>query len=261
MRGFFRKNRQYLVSKNKVRNYVFYSVGEIGLVVIGILIALSIDNWNEERKDLITEQRILIQLRDEFRDNLLQLEEKILTRRTMIAESYKVLKDIDTSHPENRDSLMIRLVLLLNDPTFDPIINDLIGSGNIRLIRNEQLKRLLTNWSSDVIALQEVERRWSKLVDEQVVPFYVETGIARDALDLLFIGTNSAPYALDRFTDRLTRLGQSKISPSKKEILTNKKLEGIISVSIGLNHSGNIQSYALQNRINKILSLLNKEII
>lgn len=260
MRRLFQKSRQYLFSKSNIKNYILYSIGEIGLVVIGILIALSIDNWNEERKDLIKEQQILTQLRDEFKSNLLQLEEKISTRKSIIGASHNVLKDIDNPDISNKDSLMNRLSLLMIDPTFDPIINDLIGSGNIRLIRNEKLKRLLTNWSSDVIALQEVERRWTKLADELVVPFFVESGVSRDAVDRFGINNNWAPFALDKLTNNFTRLGQSRKSLSPKELLNHKDLEGIISVTILINESGNIQSYALQNRINEILGLLNKEI-
>lgn len=47
---FFRKIRQNLVSEGKAVNYLKYAIGEIILVVIGILIALQINNWNEERK-------------------------------------------------------------------------------------------------------------------------------------------------------------------------------------------------------------------
>ena len=47
---FFRRIRQRLLSENKFRNYVLYAIGEIILVVIGILIALQINNWNEEQK-------------------------------------------------------------------------------------------------------------------------------------------------------------------------------------------------------------------
>lgn len=260
MRRLFQKSRQYLFRKSSTRSYIFYSIGEIGLVVIGILIALSIDNWNEDRKDLIKEQQILSQLRDEFKSNLLQLEEKISTRRSIIRASHDALNEIDNPDIANKDSLMTRLGLLMIDPTFDPIINDLIGSGNIRLIRNEQLKRLLTNWSSDVIALQEVEKRWTKLADELVIPFFVELGISRDAVDRFSIDNGWAPFALDKLTNKVTRLGQSSRTPSPKELLTHKDLEGIISVSILMHESGNIQSYALQNRINEILGLLNKEI-
>lgn len=46
---FFRKIRQKLLSENKFSNYLLYAVGEIILVVIGILIALEINNWNDQQ--------------------------------------------------------------------------------------------------------------------------------------------------------------------------------------------------------------------
>ena len=54
---FFRKIRYDLIGENKTGKYLKYAIGEIVLVVIGILIALSINNWNENRK------------RDEIRKN------------------------------------------------------------------------------------------------------------------------------------------------------------------------------------------------
>ena len=56
---FFRKIRQDLLRDNKIGDYLKYAVGEIVLVVIGILIALSINNWNESRKNDL-EQALLV---------------------------------------------------------------------------------------------------------------------------------------------------------------------------------------------------------
>ena len=56
---FFRKIRQNLLLENKTSKYFSYAIGEIVLVVIGILIALSINNWNEERKAAIQEEIVL----------------------------------------------------------------------------------------------------------------------------------------------------------------------------------------------------------
>ncbi len=64
---FFRQLRQRLLTKNKFSKYLLYALGEILLVVIGILIALQVDNWNEERK----EQREITQL-------LLDIEQDLL---------------------------------------------------------------------------------------------------------------------------------------------------------------------------------------
>lgn len=67
MLRFFRTLRQRLLNENKVSKYLLYAIGEILLVVIGILIALQVDNWNEERK----KQREITQL-------LLDIEQDLL---------------------------------------------------------------------------------------------------------------------------------------------------------------------------------------
>jgi len=56
---FFRKIRQNLLMENKTGKYLKYAIGETVLVVIGLLIALQINNWNEKQNNLIKEQLIL----------------------------------------------------------------------------------------------------------------------------------------------------------------------------------------------------------
>jgi hypothetical protein len=63
---FFRQIRYKLMSENKTSKYFKYAIGEILLVVIGILIALQINTWNEERKERNREQAILKNLQLEF---------------------------------------------------------------------------------------------------------------------------------------------------------------------------------------------------
>jgi len=59
MVNFFRRIRQKLLSQNRLSKYLLYAIGEITLVVIGILIALQINNWNDYRKDRIAEEKLL----------------------------------------------------------------------------------------------------------------------------------------------------------------------------------------------------------
>ncbi|MCA0932429.1 hypothetical protein LCM02_08200 [Lutimonas saemankumensis] len=56
MLPFFRKIRWRLTPDNQFFKYGRYAIGEIALVVIGILIPLQINNWNEERKDIINKK-------------------------------------------------------------------------------------------------------------------------------------------------------------------------------------------------------------
>lgn len=67
---FFRTIRQHLLMENKTGKYLKYAIGEIVLVVIGILIALSINNWNEGRKDRLKERAYLEGIRDDLTEDI-----------------------------------------------------------------------------------------------------------------------------------------------------------------------------------------------
>ena len=89
---FFRKIRQNLLSEGKTGKYLKYAIGEIILVVIGILIAVSINNWNEARKDKIKEQKVLKTLRSDFKSNIIQLQDNIDETEIMISDISQLFK-------------------------------------------------------------------------------------------------------------------------------------------------------------------------
>lgn len=82
MLKFFRSIRKGLLSDGKTSKYFKYAVGEILLVVIGILIALQINTWNQNRQDRIQKQQILVQLLNEYTNNLDQLNQKMMKEKT-----------------------------------------------------------------------------------------------------------------------------------------------------------------------------------
>lgn len=69
MLRFLRNIRQKLIEQENVRKYIWYALGEIFLVMIGILLALQVNNWNEERKELHLEQEFMAQLLDDARQD------------------------------------------------------------------------------------------------------------------------------------------------------------------------------------------------
>ena len=88
MAKIFRRVRQTLLTENKFSKYLIYAIGEIILVVVGILIALQINNWNEARKDDKALKEYLMKIRSHTLEDLQQLDQ-ISAGRKMIAESCK----------------------------------------------------------------------------------------------------------------------------------------------------------------------------
>jgi len=84
MLTFLRKIRKSLIESGSGQKYLLYAVGEILLVMIGILLALQVNNWNEERKKSIDEKALLTQLTITVQSNLDHLEEsKMIDYQTM----------------------------------------------------------------------------------------------------------------------------------------------------------------------------------
>jgi hypothetical protein len=86
---FFRKIRQNMFTKNKTGTYFKYTIGEIVLVMIGILLALQVSNWNQERKDRINKRKLLDNIYRDFIQNKMSFD-------SIKAIHYRGLKDLKT---------------------------------------------------------------------------------------------------------------------------------------------------------------------
>jgi hypothetical protein len=104
MLTFFRRIRKGLLGSGQARKYVLYAVGEIALVVIGILIALQINNWNEWRKDRETEKKVLEDLMDNLERNIITIQNTIFENEQRIQSANVILHGFDRNLPYN-DSL------------------------------------------------------------------------------------------------------------------------------------------------------------
>ena len=257
---FFRHIRKTLISENKMGKYFKYAIGEILLVVIGILIALYINNWNIQQKDNIREYKILQQLKVDYSDNLLQLEEKIKMRTTLIRSSIDVLDLIGELPNTNVDKIIPELTNIIKDPTFDPIDNSLIASGEISLIQNDSLKRILSRWTSDVKQVQQVELEWQKMRTDIFIPFLIKAGIARNVHAESWKGIDTPIEFLDKTIDSRLIIGESHFNHMLNNDANLHQLESIVSSAISPNHVANLQSIALRATIIKIIELINSEI-
>ena len=150
MLRFFRHIRQKLMKAKRIRTYLLYAAGEILLVVIGILIALQVNNWNEERKLAKEEQVILKALHDEILANRQVLKEAHSRAKRIEAAVLSMLEYTGPDRPEltkaRSDSLFNYLDAVITAEVNQSILKDLLTTGRIHLIQNDSLKHQLTSW-------------------------------------------------------------------------------------------------------------------
>ena len=141
---FFRKVRQNLLSENKFSKYLLYAIGEIILVVIGILIALQINIWNEQRKDRIEEANILRDIKGSISTDIQQLKLRIELAQGDTYSANIILNYIEKNIPYN-DSLNKHcwVITTTKNKIFTPQISayKVLESKGIDLISNDRLKK------------------------------------------------------------------------------------------------------------------------
>jgi hypothetical protein len=143
---FFRNIRQKLAAENKVAGYLRYAIGEIVLVMIGILLALQINNWNEARKERNIEIKYLKNLKLDLKTDLVNLDSMIVDRHNKMSSANTLL---ELKPPATMEELTV-FHSLLGDvygwTSFTPrtiTINELISSGNFNIIKNDSIKSYL----------------------------------------------------------------------------------------------------------------------
>ena len=255
----FRHIRKRMLTENKTSKYLLYAIGEIVLVVIGILIALQINNWNEGRKDRIQEQVLLEQLHKEFNSNLVQLDEKIGIRNSIITGSSKLFEYIDDPALRQNDSIVKYTSVIGLAATFDPIANDLIPSGKLQLISNSRLKELLSLWTTEVIQLTEEEVNYYEYRNESYRPFTEKHFISRNAHVRMWKNSTISTFLLDKSQDLNIQSTPSKHEKDLAPILDMLQFENIISNCRLLAMIGNLQSYTLRERMEEVIALIETE--
>ena len=178
MLTFFRKIRRWLLAENNFSKYLIYAIGEIILVVIGILIALSINNWNENRKESNYEQKILKELKADFSYNDRELNGNIIELSVLADNCDSLLALFNL--PENEvhpDKFLNYMSKLGGYSTFNPSdgsLNSLIGSGNLNIIKNDSLRLHLARWSGILEDVKEDEKRLIDFGDQMMLPIRLE---------------------------------------------------------------------------------------
>lgn len=258
---FFRRIRQTIIMENsKSARYLKYAIGEIILVVIGILIALQINNWNENRKERAQETVLLEQLLSDFNSNLEQLDQKISMREDFIFSAGQLFKCIDNPKTAIKDSVEDHIARTMPYATFDPIIMDLASSGELKLIANSELKKAVTRWTSDIKDVMEDEVTWREYRNTIYVPFLIENYQLKTLRNKAYKTNLLKAYTMDRESKMnvtaIDTIGNSSHVVNHETLLRNPDFEDHLTRCHAINSWTNVQSHILRKRIVEIIDLI-----
>ena len=231
---FFRKIRQNLLMENKTGTYFKYAIGEIVLVVIGILIALSINNWNEGRKNDIAEKEFIKGIHNDLTQDKEYIK-LVLTKIKPKIVAFNILNDnnskIFIDHKNQIDSLLQKY-LFVGQRTFYPIsgtYESAVSGNKINTYKNKNISRSIIKLYNSI---------YSRLLDNS------------ENLDLRW-NDLTQKYSHERRTNHFDKMDETQFS---------KVLDDIHYHYLQLNWYQNILNNT-ETEINKLLEQLNDSLL
>ena len=251
---FFRKIRYNLIEKNKTGKYLKYAIGEIVLVVIGILIALQINNWNENKKTHRNQQNNLQLIKVEMTNNLQAVFEVKKELKKTITSCRDLINWIHT--PENliimeEQELSSFISGLVRDDVQafleNGAMNQLIASDGLKNIENDSIRNILASWHS--------KTSYVRLQEQHV--FNSQSRIR----EYMTINGNLKALFEEIELSKKLELKNSLIKGSNKNLLKEKEWENSILVLIVTGVALQDKIYPeFENEIRAVINLIDQEL-
>jgi uncharacterized membrane-anchored protein YhcB (DUF1043 family) len=251
---FFRKIRQKMLTENKFSKYLLYAIGEIVLVVIGILIALYLNNQQETYTFQKQQENYLKLVKKEMASNLksLFIENNQLSEK--MENAYKVLNIM------NNDSLLNNLTepdlsQLLNQFFLSDIVlnyengalNQIIYSGGINKIKNDSISGLIASWEGKINRVRLQENQVAQATESLKNYLYENGDFRRLSEDLGY--------------SKILGIDISVNSKGNKNLLRSKEFENYIFQFIGFGYTLQRSEYPyFEKEMQTIMTLIDKEL-
>jgi hypothetical protein len=243
----FSKIRKKLLDENKTGRYIKYAIGEIILVMIGILLALQVNNWNNNRELKKEELKVLKSLHQEFNENLnnFDIAYKFHLNRKKAIETI-----MDSNLTElSLDSLKSLNRKVNNNLTFDPfqgIYNSVINSGKIELISNDSLKLKIARFQDLLNDYKEEETNVMLFTERNLYPFQLDN--------------TKIDFSIAHETEESSKNEQMEYKQDMIQLIESDKYENLLVYIYAYMGGIFIEGPALQQEMMSIINLLESEI-
>ncbi len=188
---FFRKIRQRLIAKGKLNSYLIYALGEIFLVVCGILIALQINTWNEGRKNRKLELKIITEMKKNLQVDLGSVTGNIDLNQIVLKSNQNVLQHLQTRSPfvdslENDFGNIIGSTQVVKNTS----AYDNLKSLGFNLISNDSLRMAITNlYGASYNYISNIEKTDDRFQWDNLYPEF------RSNVELFKLWEKASPFA------------------------------------------------------------------
>lgn len=156
----FRKIRQKLLTESNIRKYLFYGIGEILLVMIGILLALAVNNWNEKRKLERAEVQFYLNLKRQLEEDKRYIQANLVFNERYQQQYLYAFQRLQSDDRSDLDTLgKISLNLLENSDFHQQrnIYGSLVSSGEIQLLHNKAIVEGLQQLDETFVYINKLE--------------------------------------------------------------------------------------------------------
>jgi len=170
---FFRKIRQRLLAENKFSKYLIYAVGEIVLVVIGILIALQINNWNEQSKTQKSADIQLNLLSQNISDDLIQLNalheviKANVIKSQMLSDQFQQIIPFDSFTTSYITASLFEQNFYANSTAYDKLNK----TGEFSILPKD-LQMDITAYYNLLHRIKEREEITNTFIKKEIEPYY-----------------------------------------------------------------------------------------
>jgi len=249
MLKFFRKIRKKLLTENKFSKYLIYAIGEIVLIVVGLFIAIQLNNLNENNNTYKKQIKHLKAIKAEMINNLTAIHDKKTLSYNIMDAERKVINYIDKGFAtEDEMSEQLRVITFneLIVPFENGALNEIISSGALKDIENDSIRNILASWEGKKTSLKSQEKQLAD-VRAMIINFYSEKGSIRILND-------------QRRLDML-KIGGTKRALSNLPLLKLRQFENAILHHMMLTNYLDFALYPeLENEINNLIKLIDIEI-
>lgn len=222
MINFFRRIRQNMIKDNRVSKYLLYAIGEIILVVIGILIALGINNWNEKENNINQANKHLETIRLNLNDDIIQAQNLLAESQTTVdysnifLDQFKTLKPFDNNIQMYIIYLMFERNIEVNDSGFTALLN-----SNSMAFVDEDLQVKILNYYRHIEQLKSREINANTEIKTMYEP-YVKANFY-----WIYNKTNPWPRQADMYKDDPRPV--ENIDSKLKSVIENKRFEIMVN--------------------------------